>query len=254
MKDIATPNRSSNGVSAQRLEQTPHNCIAPHDGLTHVRSQGTNTGSFGKILLAEDQRDMVIALCRYKSRCQEAEQKCFDLEQKLRHTTSIFAQTNGTSQDLMRQLSYQTEKMVKLKKKLREQDAMEFLEPYLVIGRAHDDASIVEQLIAVHADLIAKATDLLVLNASRQLSIEPLYGQSRDLDVLLRTTFDTSIESKGERRSEVVLALGELIQALTGAAIKVWVIESTFNSTSTMSTPLLQKYRGIIATLCTSPS
>ncbi|KAL1602351.1 hypothetical protein SLS60_005767 [Paraconiothyrium brasiliense] len=220
-------------MSAQLSKQIPHD---------HFENRNDPTG-------LERHRTTFIALAQYKNRCQKLEKDRANLKTELRRTTSIFAQANGIDKELMRKVRSQTRDVIELKSRLQEIDS---LEPYMALGQAHDVALTTEKLHLDFQIMKNELGSLPVLNAGRQISVESLYGQSDDLDLLLHTILHSNTESNAESvpKAGPTFALREVIQALTGAAVKVWAFESTLGLTSMMTTPLLQKYRDHIATMC----
>lgn len=246
-KDVAPATPESEGISTQRPKPTIHDRVG-HD-LVHFEIHGKDRRSSKADTLAENYEATVSQIGQYKQRCQKLERERGNLTDELRRITSIFAQANGIDEGIVRQMRSQTRKIIDLKNQLEDR---RHLETYLAIGSVHDDTPTTEKLHTDYRDMKDSIASILVLNGAVQVLVEPLYGQSDDLDILLYAIFQSCTEANAGNRPITApkFTLREILQALIGAAVKVWIFENTFQSTSMMTTPLLQKYRQHIQTLC----
>ncbi|KAF2181386.1 hypothetical protein K469DRAFT_729477 [Zopfia rhizophila CBS 207.26] len=168
---------------------------------------------------------MISELAHYKHRCEEAERECTNLKKEMRQMESFHTLTKGIPKEMLSELRRITGQITTLRNQLDDQTD---LEPYLSIGHAHGEMPTTEQLLSDFKDMKEQLASILVINGTSKPLIGSLYGQSADLDVLLRTVFNIGIQSNAEEllNASPELTLRELIQALTGAAIHCWVFES----------------------------
>lgn len=193
---------------------------------------------------------MISELAHHKHRCEEAERECAKMKNVMRQMESCYALTKGLPEKMLKELHHKAEQITNLKKQL---DGQIDLEPYLSIRHGHDEAPTTKQLLSDFKNMKEQLASIVLVNGTRKPSIGSLYGQSADLDALLHSVFDVGDRDNREEPSNALpdVTLSELIQALTGAAIHCWVFESGYHSIFMKNTPLLQKYRDHIATLCT---
>ncbi|KAH7125093.1 hypothetical protein B0J11DRAFT_527554 [Dendryphion nanum] len=99
-------------------------------------------------------------------------------------------------------------------------------------------------------------SSLQIENGPHMVSKEDYRDGNQDLQVLLRTVVGTDYQSGVLTGPEnpLNITLKDLLSALIGAAVHLWVFSRTFHSIDMTNTPLLQKYREAIATSCTDQS
>jgi cell division septum initiation protein DivIVA len=248
-QDIAAASLLSNDTLAQRKYMS-HNADPRYNDNSSLESREVASKIPGETILAEDQEDMVFELAQYKHRCQKAEQECANLKKELRQMQSDYAQANGLQEKILMQLRSRTQLNIKQQNQLNDKKD---LEPYLAIGKAWDNMPTIRKLLVDYKDMKEKLSSVLLFNEERPISAETLYGRSDDLDLLLRTVLHIDEQEKATNTLKIAptFKIRECIQALTGAAIKIWVFESTYKSISMMVTPVLKHYRSQVASLCT---
>ncbi|KAF2124676.1 hypothetical protein P153DRAFT_370595 [Dothidotthia symphoricarpi CBS 119687] len=192
-----------------------------------------------------DDMDMISAMVHYKRRCEEAEHKCEDLKKERRQMESL----RYVPEDVSNVLQQNIRQISNLKKQL---DDRANLERYLYIGNFPDETLNAQQFISRFQMMKDQIPTILVLNDADKLSIKHLYGESTDLDGLLSIIFGTDGLGGFQKMADSLpaLTLYDLVQALTGAAIHSWIFGSEYRIHSLKDSPLLQKYRDHIATLC----
>ncbi|KAF2707545.1 hypothetical protein K504DRAFT_383490 [Pleomassaria siparia CBS 279.74] len=185
---------------------------------------------------------MISQLTQYKHRCECHERETKDIKNQMRQMESLYALTRGIPEKMLKEFRNKTRQITDLKKQLHGEID---LVPYFSTQQAHVGVLITQRLLTGFKDMKDQLASIVVANGTSKLLVDSLYGQSADLDVLLRTVFDVGIRSNMEQTSNASpdLTLHELIQALTGAAIHCWVFESMYRPTAMTNTPLLQKYR-----------
>lgn len=193
--------------------------------------------------------DVVAEVAFYKRRCKIAERESVNLKEKARQKASLF-QRKDVSEDLSKTLCEKMRQIRSLRKKLDDQQDWR---QYLPIQRMGSELnSNVDQLVSLHKEMMEQiASDFYVKESDRN-GIGSFYGQSIDLDALLRSIFSTKTYGTAEERLTSVpeLTFNALIQALTGAAIHIWVFEADFYSYCMENTQLLEKYREFITAFC----
>lgn len=200
--------------------------------------------------LTELHADIISELAHYKHKYNEAEQARLGLELQIRQLQSILNQTQGGSEEMSRALRSKVQQNIELRKRLNDRAD---LESYLPLGCSHAlEIPSAAQFVSEVQEMKERVSLLSVLNDSDKPPVDLFHGQSADLENLLRTVWNGDSQSDLSEFLHAVphLDLNTLIQALTGAAIHLWVFQAEFHSYSTMITPLLQKYRDHIATLC----
>lgn len=126
------------------------------------------------------------------------------------------------------------------------------LEPYLTIRYNPEEVPTMPQLSFTFKTMRRQLSSILVLESADVPSIGSLYHHSDDLDMLLSTVFVGENSNIATESLDISPALmpDEIIKALTGAAIHRWVFENDYKCPVMMITPMTQKYRDHIATLC----
>ena len=192
---------------------------------------------------------MITELAHYKHRCEDTERECLNAKNEMRQMESFYTMTKGVKEKMLTDLHRKTRQITNLRKQL---DGQRDLEPYLSIQHPHNEVTVAQQFFYDFQSMKDQIASMVVANGTGKPSIGSLYGQSADLDALLHTVFGVDIRSNMKEISNISpdLTIHELIQALTGAAIHCWVFESWFHPIAMTNTPLLQKYRDHIATLC----
>jgi hypothetical protein len=186
---------------------------------------------------------LVAELSYYKQRCETAEAECESLKLVRRHLVG------KKCDDLSEVLLQKERQLSSSRKKL---SAKFDLEQYPTIGNVGTVASNAHRFAAHFQDLKEQMPTILVIDGSRTCHIGSLYEKSDDLCALLSTVFPTNpsrgiVEILG---SHATLTLYELTQALTGAAMHLWIFGGEFRLRSLTITPLLQMYRSHIANSC----
>ncbi|KAH7378747.1 hypothetical protein BKA66DRAFT_532581 [Pyrenochaeta sp. MPI-SDFR-AT-0127] len=192
--------------------------------------------------------DLISELAHYKLRYEIAEQECENAKKAERQLWSDISQTQGVSEKLIKELHKKTKQIIELRKHLNNQHD---LKNYLSSGHDNGEASISHQIFSRFKTMKEEIASIRVINGSDKLFIGPFLNQSSDIGVLLRTVLECS-HTKAEELLDVspALTLCEVIQSLTGAAIHLWVFQAEYLPEIMMNTPLLQRYRDHIATLC----
>lgn len=184
-------------------------------------------------------------LAHYKRLYQEAEEERTRMQVETREIRS-WRNTHAELADIIQDKGTQIRK---LEKKLSTQTA---LESHIDGDNLRHPVSNGQPLRSKFSELKSQLPKITVINGTDCLDIGRLFGESTDLDVLLSTVFPGG----GALSSQTTLGVSskfnlyELVQALTGAAIHQWVFESEFWWPAMIITPLLQRYREHIATLC----
>jgi hypothetical protein len=219
-------------------------------------------------------------LVRYKRLYYEGVEKCLDLEEsheetvlllstELAHYKKLFheeveerARMDWQGREILRWrgthaksaeiIQDKDSQIRKLQKKLHKQSA---LECHFDVDNLRHPLSNDRSLRLNFFDLKYKVSKMYVSEESEdtsRLDMDGLFGESKDLDHLLSTIYPVCDASFPRKTSSVPsrLSLGELVPTLTGAAIHLWIYGSEFRWPAMTITPLLQKYREHLATVC----
>ncbi|KAH7385874.1 hypothetical protein BKA66DRAFT_527493 [Pyrenochaeta sp. MPI-SDFR-AT-0127] len=193
--------------------------------------------------------DLVSELAHYKDRCYRAEEECTGLKKERRQMESSHALATSASNNVSKILLQNSMQINSLKKKAQ---LHKDLEPFLCIGDADCEALAAQHILTHFRAMKARISTIFILKGVLTPRLRMLYDNSDDLDLLLTTVFDAGYDSRVKAISNVCPAFtfSDLVQGLTGAAIHRWVFQCEYRSYATTITPLLQKYREHIATLC----
>lgn len=193
--------------------------------------------------------DLISELTHYKDRCLRAEEECINLKRERRERESLYALAKSRPNDVPKILIQNSRQIDSWRKKAQ---LRKDLEPYLDIGDANCGTSAIQHILPHFCTIKARISTISVLKVTSSPRLGTLYNNSVDLDLLLTTIFDASFVSRVEPFSDCCSAFtfSDLIQGLTGAAINQWVFQCEYRSYATTITPLLQKYRQHLATLC----
>ncbi|KAI4945229.1 hypothetical protein J4E91_008208 [Alternaria rosae] len=188
---------------------------------------------------------MASKLAFYKQGYQNAKEECLILEKQRQQIESL----GQLPKDVTEILNQKTRRIAILKRQLRERTK---LEGYLSFSEAPNAVSNSQRLIGLFQNLKDGIASVLVMDATKEHSIESLPRVSADLDGLLSTVFGTDIDCKLDEPPNASLTATsfELVQALTGASIHDWVFGAEFQAHMTRTTPLLEEYRSLIRTWC----
>ncbi|KAF1934945.1 hypothetical protein EJ02DRAFT_416501 [Clathrospora elynae] len=188
--------------------------------------------------------ELVSELARYKNRWKEAELQCTILSDADRHLESMFARVRVEDANLLRELRKSAAEIVILKRKLADRMA---LEPYVLTVQDIDHSTIALQIRSLLTDLNDGVSSIPARTVAQRPLLHKLCEQSGDLKDL-----SSVVSGQTDHKDLDILSgltLQELIQALTGAAIRHWIFESDFQIQSLLIGPLLQRYRDQIAAL-----
>ncbi|CAO2658464.1 Nn.00g061870.m01.CDS01 [Neocucurbitaria sp. VM-36] len=243
-RDTTTLSPSSVEVPNGRLTPPTQSMMLP--GIR--KSCEVTKGPFPASVSTEIDLNVLSELSYYKDRCDVAEQECVDLKRERRQLESLYEETEGVPAELIKALNRNIRHVSTLKKKL---DNLRDLEPYLSIGTPGINISTAPRVFSFFRDMKAQLSAILVSTGTDEPSPGWLDGASDDLNDLLSTVLNDRSQDGTEPMLDVypALALHELIQTLTGAAIHLWVFASHYRPHALTTTPLLQKYRDHIATL-----
>jgi hypothetical protein len=186
--------------------------------------------------------DLLSELTHYKFRCQKAEERYERKESELR-------QMESSGPGLAEDLCIKTKRISTLEKRL---SIRTDLERWLAVDKLPSVGSNAQQLQTKLFHLKSQLPTVLVMDGNQCPDIDRLFGKCPDLDDLMCTIFTIDVKHPSSERPVLPrgLTLYELIQALVGAAIYRWVFTAEFRWLSMTVTPLLQKYRDYIASLC----
>ena len=193
--------------------------------------------------------DTLSELAHYKHRWEQAEQECTKLKKEMRQMESFYTLTKGIPERMVKELRQKSTQIINLKTQLG--DRMD-LEPYFSTGLVRGETPTTQELFSNFHNMKEEISSILVTDGTKRPSIGSLYGHSDDLDELLRSIFDDDKQSQADQIVENLqyVTVRELVQALVGAAIHSWVFMSGYRPNSMTITPLLQRYRDHINTLC----
>lgn len=195
--------------------------------------------------------DLSHELAYYKKRCETMEGRCQRMQIERRQMQSSYEESNGVPEKLSNLIHQVVERNVHLKKRLNDQLD---LEPYLTHENTSTRPSTAHQVISLFQSMKEELLSIRIFKGSHKPLITRFHGASIDLDSLLATV-GVGVQARTEETLGAIPAssLGELLRALTGAAVHRWIFESEFQSHIITVTPLLQKYRDCITTWCTYP-
>jgi hypothetical protein len=191
--------------------------------------------------------ELLSELARYKQRCEKVELQCTVLLDGDRHLESTFAKVRVEDADLSRELRKATAEIATLKRKLADRIT---LEPSVLALEDADQTIVALNIRLLFTDLKDGVNSIPARSMTQMPLLHKLCENSSDLRDLLRAV--SGHTDQPGLRVLCHLSLQELIQALTGAAIRHWIFESNFQIPSLRINPLLQRYRDQITILCTS--
>lgn len=182
-----------------------------------------------------------------KRRFELVEQECEDLKNDKRHRENFYTSTKGIPKKMLKELDHYTRKSTSLNKKLN------CRVDYLTLDNVESQGPKTGQILSAFQAMRDKVASMIVLGGATKLTIGGIQGQSEDLDMLLRALFGVGCRGNVQRTlvDSTEYTVLELVQALTGASLHHWVFENEYRLTGMTNTPLLQKYRDHISTLCT---
>jgi hypothetical protein len=191
--------------------------------------------------------ELLSELARYKQRCEKSELQCTVLLDGDRYLESMFAKVRIEDADFVRELRKAMAEIATLK---RQREDRITLEPSVFALEDANQTTVALQIRLLFTDLKDRVNGIPARTMAQMPLLHKLCENSSDLEDLLRAV--SGHTDQPDLRVLCDLSLQELIQALTGAAIRQWIFESNFQIPSLRINPLLQRYRDQITILRTS--
>jgi hypothetical protein len=235
------------GIKSQR-SQTPVNSTS--ESIVEDTSAVAKQTSIQPTTIATSKDccdELLSELARYKQRCEESELQCTILLDGHRHLESMFTKVRIEDADFSLELQKATAEIATLKRKLADRIT---LEPSVLALEDLDQTTVALHIRSLFTDLKDGVNTIPARTTAQMPLLHKLCEYSSDLGDLLRAVLGHT--DQPDSRVLCDLSLQELIQALTGAAIRHWVFEGNFQIPSLRINPLLQRYRDQIAILRTS--
>jgi hypothetical protein len=231
---VALPSHRKNSIETDDVDQAPR---VPGEYSHNV------LGSEGLESMLIDE------LTHYKLRCKKAEKECEKLKLERRINESLESSRNRLD-DQAKVLLEKEWQIISLRKR---RHTLTDMKKYLAIGSIETGASNEKLMSVKFQELKEQLPKILVTDGARVPAIGHLRRSSAELDDILSTLFPTHSTREVDmvRDSAPPLTLYELVQALIGAAIHLWIFQKEFLVQTLVNTPLLQRYRDYITNLCT---